>query len=636
MALRHLVAASVAALGTSADASGQLLDRGLPTFPAEHPGPELVDALRTHGAMVMTQVPGLAVANHRALEALASCGANGLEGFHHRALNDGSERFSLAALDGAGVVPEPVSSRCAGLEDELALLRGVIGSIGEHFVHNVKDSFSNLGPARRRGGFEALVAEGRALEHFHLYSPASANASAFEAVPLHIDSGAFLVLSKALTFHKGGDLLDGDDSSFSMRMRDRSTMSPRLAEDSALILTGEAMTAFLGANVYVPPHAVSLQGITEGSLRAWHGRMYLFPEADLNDRGQTAKSLFMAPLGQGAADKFTAGLKTDCDTAVETCWMALKDVCVPRCADGQLQQCLLGDLTEDGCGPNVMNPACKFRCPVPIEAPVKNETAPPQAVPVVSQDSFCDTAAHVDMYMSGFTSTHSRDRPCIVLLFKGWRLDSALKFALACITVVLMGIATQGLIALRPIVQQRTSGMSSLSIRSVESIMFGLQVTLGWFMMLVAMTFSTELFCSATGGLIAGHFVFAEVGSTKVLGTPCCNAVSNRKAPTSSARAPFLTTREAFTAVLRVEGMTCNSCTATIEAAALAVDGVVSCWASVSQKRADVKFQRPATAQAVLDAIDAVGFDAELAAESRLETELSTSVVASHMHASHG
>lgn len=316
--------------------------------------------------------------------------------------------------------------------------------------------------------------------------------------------------------------------------------------------------------------------------------------------------------------------------------MALKDVCVPRCADGQLQQCLLDDRTEGGCGPNVMNPACGFRCPAPVESPVANVTAAPQEAPVLSRDSFCNTAAHVDMYMSGFTSTHSRDRPCIVLLFKGWRLDSAFKFAVACFAVALMGIATQGLIAVRPIVQQRASGMSSLAIRSVESTMFGVQVALGWFMMLVAMTFSTELFCSATGGLIAGHFLFAETGSTKVLGTPCCNSVNDRRPLASSARTPFLSTREAFTAVLRVEGMTCNSCTVTVEAAAMAVDGVVSCWASVSQKRAEVKFQKPATAQAVLDAIDAVGFDAELAAEARLETELSTSVVASHMNASLG
>lgn len=210
-------------------------------------------------------------------------------------------------------------------------------------------------------------------------------------------------------------------------------------------------------------------------------------------------------------------------------------------------------------------------------------------------------------------------------------MDSPLKFALACVIVAFMGVATQGLIAARPAVQRRTGGM-----RIVESLMFGLQVALGWFMMLVAMTFSTELFCSATAGLIFGHFLFADTGSTKVLGTPCCNSVSGgHKAAVgrmvSTLRTPFVESQNAFTAVIRVDGMTCNSCTSTVEAAAAAVEGVLSCSVVLAHKRAEVRFQRPATAEVIVAAIDAVGFDAELAVESKLETELSTSVVASNL-----
>merc|ERR1712137_562137 len=55
---------------------------------------------------------------------------------------------------------------------------------------------------------------------------------------------------------------------------------------------------------------------------------------------------------------------------------------------------------------------------------------------------------------------------------------------------------------------------------------FGANVALGWFMMLVAMTFSTELFICATAGLILGHFIFAAPDSKEILGSPCCNAVN--------------------------------------------------------------------------------------------------------------
>ena len=177
-------------------------------------------------------------------------------------------------------------------------------------------------------------------------------------------------------------------------------------------------------------------------------------------------------------------LKADCDTGPpQQCWMQ-SAVCVQRCSDSQLQECLLLDKTVGNCNAsNPMKDKCAWRCPaVPM--------------PNTAGTGFCMGAT--SMHMEGFTLA-TPDQACVFFFFQSWKLDKRWKFALACIGVVLTGMSTQGLIAFR--VVQRLTRKS----RVADSLTFGANEALGWAMMLVAMTFSAERFLCAVLGLVLGH-----------------------------------------------------------------------------------------------------------------------------------
>merc|ERR1712137_654223 len=149
---------------------------------------------------------------------------------------------------------------------------------------------------------------------------------------------------------------------------------------------------------------------------------------------------------------------------------------------------------------------------------------------------------------------------------------------------------------------------------------FGANVALGWFMMLVAMTFSTELFICATAGLILGHFIFAAPDSKEILGSPCCNAVNgandkNKVAPQLQQR-PLLDGEVVVN--FAIEGMTCSSCTTTVSGALRGVTGVTDVSVNLAANRAEVRFTPPATVAQLTDAVDCVGFDARALSDNEV------------------
>mmetsp|Transcript_60905 Transcript_60905/g.163401 ORF Transcript_60905/g.163401 Transcript_60905/m.163401 type:complete len:212 (+) Transcript_60905:186-821(+) len=203
------------------------------------------------------------------------------------------------------------------------------------------------------------------------------------------------------------------------------------------------MRDILNADVLAPAHYVTLEDVPAGQLRGWYGRMYLFPDSSTNEQGQTAKELFMAPLSKPVP--WMVQLAEACDTEMAVCWMQ-DAVCVERCQDGQLQQCLHPDLTTADCGPDSMDDQCAWRCP---------KAGPGPTPPPISTGGFCNSQVSVDMYMKGFTTAAEKDRACIILFFHPWTLDSPWKFAAGCIGVALMGFLTQALIVARSRVQAK-------------------------------------------------------------------------------------------------------------------------------------------------------------------------------------
>ena len=152
------------------------------------------------------------------------------------------------------------------------------------------------------------------------------------------------------------------------------------------------------------------------------------------------------------------------------------------------------------------------------------------------KNDFCNGAT--DMYMSGFeTAGADRRNPCVILFISSWTLDSRLKFVFACFGVAFMGFLIEFLICVRRRLTSRKRLSPYLlaprpSIRQWTSILlFGANLFLGYLAMLVAMTYSIELFVCVIVGLMVGHACFnskAAVGETV---DPCCAPSQNPICP---------------------------------------------------------------------------------------------------------
>jgi len=110
----------------------------------------------------------------------------------------------------------------------------------------------------------------------------------------------------------------------------------------------------------------------------------------------------------------------------------------------------------------------------------------------------------VSMYMDGFHWVH--DSLCVIYLFPKWVLDSRVKLAMASLGTLSMGIVLEGVIwQRRQVVKRMSAGMTRLG---VGSVFYGLQLTFGYFIMLIVMTYSGVLFLCCVGGLVLGNMLF--------------------------------------------------------------------------------------------------------------------------------
>eukprot|EP00090_Calanus_glacialis_P018818 TRINITY_DN29137_c0_g1_i1.p1 TRINITY_DN29137_c0_g1~~TRINITY_DN29137_c0_g1_i1.p1 ORF type:complete len:175 (-),score=37.27 TRINITY_DN29137_c0_g1_i1:108-611(-) len=112
-------------------------------------------------------------------------------------------------------------------------------------------------------------------------------------------------------------------------------------------------------------------------------------------------------------------------------------------------------------------------------------------------DSFC-TGDGTDMFMKGFSISLAQQEPCVALLWQNFVLNTKTKFIIACVGVLAFGVVLEGLICFRRSVEKKW----------VKVILFMLNITGGYFAMLVAMTYCVELFICIIGGQALGHAVF--------------------------------------------------------------------------------------------------------------------------------
>ena len=208
-----------------------------------------------------------------------------------------------------------------------------------------------------------------------------------------------------------------------------------------------------------------------------------------------------------------------CKNDTAYCWMAclpLPDSCPSdqtECYNSEHKPC---NVIDEG-PPH--DATCAWHCKDPVTT-TPGPTPAPEA-------KFCDGG--MDMLMGGFEvaggSTPTVTKTCVILFFKSWNLDSAGKFAAACIGVFALGFCIEALICLRRKIVNRKRLFINIpmALRKIIVIaLFGTNLILGYLAMLVAMTYSVELFICVVVGLIVGHALLnshTPVGETV---DPCC------------------------------------------------------------------------------------------------------------------
>ena len=106
------------------------------------------------------------------------------------------------------------------------------------------------------------------------------------------------------------------------------------------------------------------------------------------------------------------------------------------------------------------------------------------------------------MYMDGFTW---QGTTCVIFLFRSWVLTTPGQFAAACFGTILFGIALEVVLYKRKAVYAMEPGNLRLCL---SVLVYALQLSMGYFIMLIIMTYSGPLFVCTVGGLMIGHVIF--------------------------------------------------------------------------------------------------------------------------------
>ena len=144
---------------------------------------------------------------------------------------------------------------------------------------------------------------------------------------------------------------------------------------------------------------------------------------------------------------------------------------------------------------------------------------------------FC--SGRTSMYMDGFNWNNS---VCVVYLFPSWVLNTRGKAIAAAFWTLIMGIVVEFLISARKVVTTKAKAHGPIQGLIVSTLLYGLQLTLAYLLMLVVMTYSGPLFISAILGLMMGHSAVhfrnrAQYSADALEGvTPCCqNDISHAR-----------------------------------------------------------------------------------------------------------
>lgn len=348
-----------------------------------------------------------------------------------------------------------------------------------------------------------------------------------------------------------------------VQLADGKIVAPVLPDGALLVMNGEGLTRWMRASSspgrphpYSPLHEV-LSSDMGGGVRAWFGRMFMparsallqgadvdasLPQPQMASRPPSSApastssrltfgayrehthAMFRDGLGQEASAAGCSPTRRrladegSCGANEVYCWHS----CMAMPANTTCSK------TEAVCA-NINDPSMLW--PRDYTSPGSNKVGHcmecgvmcPKSSAPTSASSFCSTLLEpTTMWMTGFQfAAGNENDPCVVFLFPGWVLDSAGKFAGACIGTFFLGVAIGALGWAREQLRQawearglwepRSRSQPLWRVWAADAALVGIiavQVCVGYWLMLIAMTYQAELFIMVVLGIAAGHVFY--------------------------------------------------------------------------------------------------------------------------------
>ncbi|KAF4651492.1 hypothetical protein FOL46_000284 [Perkinsus olseni] len=317
--------------------------------------------------------------------------------------------------------------------------------------------------------------EGKEAQQQQVEEDGHTNGVYDDTLTLHTDQGVFLLL-----------ILPPGDSNFYYEDGTSSKQVPLNIPSSAgggdggmgvVVLMGNTLKSFIGTTPSVRPlpHAVRMGVTSTPRLAA------LIPRDDDSEEIAFARRR----------------LAGECKAGEIYCWM----------------QCMANTCS----GVNEM-PVCWDTATNELFKPAGGGGVKPVS-PTPDPNAFC--TGSTAMFMDGFNWMRGTSTQCVILFTRSWVLDTAWKFALGCIGVLLLGMLVEGILWARRRYLRHIRNKWAHAI--IGALTFGISVSIAYLAMLVVMTYSCELFLCLCAGLVIGHFVFGNVRQRiGESADPCC------------------------------------------------------------------------------------------------------------------
>jgi len=510
------------------------------------------------GALVVRDVSSLyAIARARGLASLMRCAASGRAAPERASAlatsrawskaHRGASRATIAAKANERLKFDS-SEMCVGgdVRRDLETLREGADVVARATLRRLDFAFHNV----TRGFYEHSASSDGSLDHFHAYGVRASgeemdiDGDGWEDAHgkhAHTDVGVAIVMTPALL----ADETRGARGSRGLFIGD---IEPDLPDDGMIVMLGEAARAWapglseeMRALLKVPTHAVRLSG-----ERAWFGRMVL-PETttmhpmrehegltfgawhdgaigaamrsgDDPEHDRWASAACRAPVAAGEVGSSNPHARriladdNSCDVGYIYCWLSCLQA---PSACSNTAQCI--DQTSGAVWAGDASGHCSTCAPT---CPARNTTS--------SRSGYCNTdIPATTMFMDGFSlNGGGSNAPCVALLFKTWTLHTPALMALGFFATLIMGTSIEALAALRRRLQSpgfcNCHSIPPPKSRVYCVLLYTVQVTIGYLLMLVSMTYHFVLFSAVIVGLVIGHIVFGAKSPVAATTTACC------------------------------------------------------------------------------------------------------------------